>query len=662
MGNLVSSPIGVGAPGPGVPGIGAAGVGAAQADAASFAHRAEAAAANSQNAPKSDAAQGAQARPQAQAAPASGDADVAPGAKDAAAMLREYGFAATATLLDRIGQFAAMPGINIEKAVLLASNGVISITGDTSILAEILSGEFNLGHELAAVAESIVGSGDAKFIADVAALAAALAAHGGNRGLEDGASGAAAGDNAAREAEAGDVAAFVSALRRAWDAQSADGKAGFTGGTGVGAGASGSPGSADAASATVMARAAGGSSPLAFYSLALAFASPPQPYGSAAPSQPTPLAPLAQPAQPVPPDPMAPPAQPAPLAQSSPNAQPAPLAQPAQPAPSSPPAPQTQPSPLAPNVQPLPPAPSAGHATDSGSLAFYALAKRMIAFAANGDGGQNAQTLACMRPLFQQPGGMRPLFQPPGGMPQAASSPAEPGVDAAARAWDALANKGAFAPESLVRTMFASFGGRAGLLSAESANKLYADILARLALARAAANAHGAALAARAEQAAPGWDALVRQIGRAHEGASLVSDLNNRHQYMLVPLFHEVAQAPVELFVMKRGGRRKKIDAENATFLLSVGTRRLGRVEALVHLGKNRNVSVCVRAASEAALQAFKDSRPLLHRMLGGAGFKLARATYRRQDEKLAPDRAMAEASREFRFLGTAGGAVDIRT
>jgi hypothetical protein len=241
-----------------------------------------------------------------------------------------------------------------------------------------------------------------------------------------------------------------------------------------------------------------------------------------------------------------------------------------------------------------------------------------------------------------------------------------PGVEEIARAWDELARSGGLSPERLARAIFTFSDKGTGSLSAENASKMYEDILARLSLVRAAAARDpGAAAAAReprAAAAAPGNDALLRQLARVEDGISLINDLNNRHQYMQVPLQAGAGHPPLELFVMKRGGKKRKIDAENATLFLSVGTQNLGKVDALAHLGKNRSVSVCLRAADEAALNEFRASRPLLHEMLRGAGYKLSRATYKLAEEKLTPANAMREASKEFMFPGAAAHAVDIRT
>ena len=140
----------------------------------------------------------------------------------------------------------------------------------------------------------------------------------------------------------------------------------------------------------------------------------------------------------------------------------------------------------------------------------------------------------------------------------------------------------------------------------------------------------------------------LRQTDRLENGLRLINNLNNRHQYAQIPLLSAGWESDLELFVMKRGGSKKKIDPEDATLFISLATANIGKVESLIHIGKNKNVSIDLRAESEGILSLLRDGRLDLHGALAAKGYKLARATYRLIIENTTASNAAERANALF--------------
>jgi hypothetical protein len=118
------------------------------------------------------------------------------------------------------------------------------------------------------------------------------------------------------------------------------------------------------------------------------------------------------------------------------------------------------------------------------------------------------------------------------------------------------------------------------------------------------------------------------KLNLLEDGVRLIQSLNNRHQYVQIPLHITGHDTNLELYMMNRGGKKKKINHEDATLFLSLNTKNIGRVEALIHIGKNKRVGVDLRVENERALTLMKDGRLELHSSLGEKGYRLARITY----------------------------------
>ena len=149
-------------------------------------------------------------------------------------------------------------------------------------------------------------------------------------------------------------------------------------------------------------------------------------------------------------------------------------------------------------------------------------------------------------------------------------------------------------------------------------------------------------------QATAAKTAALNRIGELDGALRLINSLNNKHQYVQVPLGAAYHDSNLELFVMKRGGKKKKIDIEDATLFLSLNTINFGRVEALVHVGKNKHISLNMRAEDDDILSLMKNRRIELHDSFHRIGYKLARVTFALIEERITAASAATRAAAIF--------------
>ena len=178
----------------------------------------------------------------------------------------------------------------------------------------------------------------------------------------------------------------------------------------------------------------------------------------------------------------------------------------------------------------------------------------------------------------------------------------------------------------------------------------YGQMLIQLAVLRAS-------LKSRALQS-PEKPEILRRIESLEDGIRLINNINNRHQYMQIPVNFGAETSNLELFVMKRGGKKRRIDPEDMTLFLSLDTNHIGRIEALVHIVKKVNVSVNLRAENAFALSLLRDGQQLLYNALDEKGYKLTGAAFRIIEERT---NAANAAGRINKLFPNERGRVDYR-
>ncbi|MDR1440318.1 MAG: hypothetical protein LBJ10_10070 [Clostridiales bacterium] len=234
-------------------------------------------------------------------------------------------------------------------------------------------------------------------------------------------------------------------------------------------------------------------------------------------------------------------------------------------------------------------------------------------------------------------------------------------LGAAAEQFQSLSAKGRLRGKAAVLRLFgqvrldASDAWQDGRLDAK---KQYGQLLTKLSLLRAASEMTPFS----------GKDALEAKISALEDGLRAIDSLNGQHQYMQAPFQINGENTACELYVMRRG-KRKKISADDATLFVSLGTANIGRIEALIRLTKNKNVSMSLRAGNGKILDMFRDSHAAIHQALSRRGFRLGRVSYKLAERadgqngnekgndgengnvrarRLTPLSAIGEANREF--------------
>lgn len=115
-------------------------------------------------------------------------------------------------------------------------------------------------------------------------------------------------------------------------------------------------------------------------------------------------------------------------------------------------------------------------------------------------------------------------------------------------------------------------------------------------------------------------------------------DLMNSYQvlYYQVPVDLNGRPETAELYVMKRKRNRKRIDPDDTTFFLSVGTQNMGRIEALLDV-KGKSISMDLRTESTDTGDFIRNYINGLYPAISECGYKLVKVSYSVIDEPAGP-------------------------
>ena len=219
--------------------------------------------------------------------------------------------------------------------------------------------------------------------------------------------------------------------------------------------------------------------------------------------------------------------------------------------------------------------------------------------------------------------------------------------------WNKLYNQGFFANKQIIEKLFGSLhlnmqNANSGSISREldygsEIKKQYEHLIIRLSILKN--------IALNAEFA--NREILLHKLEITANSARFINDINNQHLYMQIPLSIDSSErnSNAELFIMKRGGKRKKINPDDATLLVALNTNNIGRVESLIHV-KNKNVSLNIRAENDSIISVLKEGSTYLHNALSDRGYKLSRATFAISEKRVSASNAIKEANKNFRLVG----------
>lgn len=134
--------------------------------------------------------------------------------------------------------------------------------------------------------------------------------------------------------------------------------------------------------------------------------------------------------------------------------------------------------------------------------------------------------------------------------------------------------------------------------------------------------------------AVPNRGEIIGRIDNLENNIRFMNELNNYSTYVQIPLSFNEKNTTGELFILKKGKGRKKIDPESATMFISLDTENLGMVDSLVTV-KKKSISLNIRASDEKVIEFIKENVDELYSRLKEKGYKLVAVKYRMMNEDL---------------------------
>ncbi len=145
---------------------------------------------------------------------------------------------------------------------------------------------------------------------------------------------------------------------------------------------------------------------------------------------------------------------------------------------------------------------------------------------------------------------------------------------------------------------------------------------------------------------------LLKLTQGIEQSARFMQQINQFTAYLQVPLTVNDRQTTAELYVFGDESRARKIDPQNATLFLSLGTASAGRVETFVRVtGKTIECDFGLQDEETAAL--FRQNMGSLGELLTAQGFRLARTsaqTIEKETDIIGVSRQMAHRSAKYTF------------
>lgn len=121
---------------------------------------------------------------------------------------------------------------------------------------------------------------------------------------------------------------------------------------------------------------------------------------------------------------------------------------------------------------------------------------------------------------------------------------------------------------------------------------------------------------------------ILDTIDYIQNGIKFLNDINNYNAYIQIPLKAWEKSFTGELYILKRGNKKKKINPSDVTMLLSLDTANMGKVDSLIVINK-KNISVNLRLTDQRIIDFFKANYKRLYEGLASKGYKLFDIKYR---------------------------------
>lgn len=122
-------------------------------------------------------------------------------------------------------------------------------------------------------------------------------------------------------------------------------------------------------------------------------------------------------------------------------------------------------------------------------------------------------------------------------------------------------------------------------------------------------------------------ETLTKEVTRMKENISLVSDLNKYNTIVHIPLMINDNKSLAELYVFNgdKENHGKKINENNATMFLSLGTANMGQIESYIKI-VNKTIECNFMSESKLGVQVINENKDHLASLLDAYGYTLIKA------------------------------------
>jgi len=121
--------------------------------------------------------------------------------------------------------------------------------------------------------------------------------------------------------------------------------------------------------------------------------------------------------------------------------------------------------------------------------------------------------------------------------------------------------------------------------------------------------------------------AITKHIDSLENNLKFIDVLSNYDTYIQVPLNVNDNKTTAEIYILKRGHKKRRIDPENSSILISLNTHNIGLVESLISINK-KSISINMRVEDEEIIDFFKENYRHLFNSFSHKGYKLADIRY----------------------------------
>ena len=127
---------------------------------------------------------------------------------------------------------------------------------------------------------------------------------------------------------------------------------------------------------------------------------------------------------------------------------------------------------------------------------------------------------------------------------------------------------------------------------------------------------------------------ILSRVDRLDTAIRFFTDLKGFVLFVQIPFIYRDNQKNGELYIMRRTGRKGKIDSRDFTFFLSLSTDNIGDLDIFVHV-RNKNVMVKVFAGDENHKPLFTDEYRSLYEALKEKGYTLFDLGFELKDDNI---------------------------